>query len=64
LRWALERPDGWGYGLLGEAMMERLRLAFLYRKPGGEMTRSVPTQIHDLMRSWLARKLPASFATS
>jgi hypothetical protein len=45
-------------------MMERLRLAFLYRKPGGEMTRSVPTQIHDLMRSWLARKLPASFATS
>jgi hypothetical protein len=65
LRWALERPGGWGYSLLGEAILERMGLAFMFKKDQGDddppRKPDVQTKLRNRLRTWVANKLPASF---
>jgi hypothetical protein len=58
---ALNRLGGPGYGLLGEAMLERAGLSYLFERqaePGaaGAVSRSVEG-LRALLRTWIARKL-------
>jgi hypothetical protein len=59
VKWLLDRPGGWGYTLLGEAIMERLGLAFMFQKDAERP--NVQTRLRNNLRTWVANKLPASF---
>ena len=66
VRWALERPGGWGYSLLGEAILERMGLAFMFRKDHDDETSGkagVQTKLRNRLRTWVANKLPSTFVT-
>jgi hypothetical protein len=62
LRWLLDRSGAWGYGLIGEALLERLGLSFLFRTPQGSLTWQ--GKARDRLRTWLATQLPANLATA
>ena len=56
------RPGGWGYALLGEAILERLGLAFMFKKDVEAANRShTQTRIRNSLRTWVANKLPKTF---
>jgi hypothetical protein len=59
IKWALERGDGWGHALVGEALLERLGLSFLFKSSTHEDLRG---RIRAAVRSWLAAKMPVSLA--
>lgn len=61
VKWALELGDGWGHALVGEAILERLGLSFLFRPEGGPPP-DLRGRIRAGVRSWLAAKMPASLA--
>ena len=61
LQWALNRFDGWGYGLVGEAVLERVGCAYLFKHQHREDTREgIAERGRSVMRSWLAKQLPVS----
>lgn len=53
---ALRRFGGAGYGLFGEALLENLGLAELYRDGAGE-TASIAGRVRGLLRTWLAGQM-------
>lgn len=59
---ALERLGGRGYGLIGEAILERMGLAFLYQKQelgdGLTLSQRGVLRVRALLRAWLAARLP------
>ncbi|MGE0686690.1 MAG: hypothetical protein AB7P33_08100 [Dehalococcoidia bacterium] len=59
IKWALERGDGWGHALVGEALLERLGLSFLFKSSVQEDYRG---RIRSAVRTWLAAKMPTSLA--
>ncbi len=59
IKWALERGDGWGHTLVGEALLERLGLSFLFKSSVQEDYRG---RIRSAVRTWLAAKMPTSLA--
>jgi hypothetical protein len=59
IRWALERGDGWGHALVGEALLERLGLSFLFKS---SLHDDVRGRIRAAVRTWLAAKMPTSLA--
>ncbi len=63
VRATLNRLGGPGYGLLGEAMMERMGLGYLYRdrltSPMGRHA-SLPSRLRGMLRRWLATQLELS----
>ena len=63
LRWAIEHSGGWGYSLVGEALLERLGLAFMF-KAQDERRPSWQSQARDRLRTWLAGQLPANLASA
>lgn len=58
IRWALERGDGWGHTLVGEALLERLGLSFLFAAQ--TQREGVRGRIRAAMRSWIAAKMPVA----
>jgi hypothetical protein len=61
LDWAMNRFGGWGYGLAGEAILERAGCAYLYKPRHAEDTREgIAERSRALIRTWLARQLPVS----
>jgi hypothetical protein len=61
LDWALNRLGGWGYGLIGEAILERVGCSYLFRPQHREDTKEgIAERSRALVRSWIARQLPAS----
>jgi hypothetical protein len=59
VRWALERYDGWAYGLVGEAVLERLGLSFIFKESEQNDLRG---RLRARLRGWLAAKLPVAVA--
>ena len=57
---ALNALGGWGYGLIGEAMLERAGLAYLFEAQGPR-AQSPPQKVRALFRSWLADRIPLQF---
>ena len=53
---ALGRLGGTGYGLVGEAVLERMGLGYMFA-PQAEMAGAYP-RVRALMRSWLAARIP------
>jgi hypothetical protein len=64
IKWALERPNGWGYGILGEAIMERMGLAFMFKKDQQDAKTNMEMRLRNKLRTWLANRLPASFVAA
>ncbi len=62
ISWVLDHTGGWGYGLVGEAVMERLGLASMFKakRPGDGGWRS---RARDRVRTWLAGQVPISALT-
>lgn len=60
IRWALDRGNGWGNQLVGEALLERLGLSFLYKAQNE--AEGFRGRIRAAIRSWLAAKLPTQLA--
>lgn len=62
---AMDRLGGPGYGLLGEAVLQRAGLDYLFKASWGRqdngfrLYEGAYERIRDLVRSWLAAKLPA-----
>jgi Fatty acid desaturase len=67
LRTAVNRLGGPGYGLVGEALLERLGLSYLFQQPAGRQDSAmkpysgVYERIRGLLRSWLASKIDFDF---
>jgi hypothetical protein len=62
VKWVMERPGGWGYALLGEAILERTGMAFMFKKDEETAGRSdVHTKIRNNLRTWVANRLPKTF---
>lgn len=59
IKWALERGDGWGHALVGEALLERLGLSFLFKS---QLQDGVRGRIRAAVRTWLAAKMPTQLA--
>lgn len=59
VRWALDRGDGWGHQLVGEALLERLGLSFLFKDYVQDDVRG---RIRGAVRTWLAAKMPTQLA--
>jgi hypothetical protein len=63
IRMALDRLGGPGYGLLGEALLERVGLAYMFRRErerqdsGFLLYDGVYERIRSLLRSWVARQM-------
>lgn len=61
LEWALQRFDGWGYGLVGEAILERVGCSYLFKPQHRENTKEgIAERSRAFVRSWLAKQLPVS----
>jgi hypothetical protein len=58
IKWALDRGDGWGHALVGEALLERLGLSFLFKPTNDNAPLDFRGRIRAAVRSWLAQKLP------
>ncbi len=60
---AINRLGGPGYGLLGEALLERVGLAYMFRREKGEQDSAfalydgVYERVRGLFRSWIARQI-------
>ena len=62
VKWVMEARGGWGYTLLGEAILERAGLDFLFRKDFADAGRSqTHVRIRNNLRTWVANKLPKTF---
>lgn len=67
MRAAVNRLGGPGYGLIGEALLERLGLSYLFHSPaGGQDSAMAPysgvyERIRGLLRSWIAGKIDFDF---
>jgi hypothetical protein len=59
IRSALDRLGGRGYGLLGEAVLERVGLGYLYRDRS--RAASLPSRIRGMLRRWLAAQIDLQF---
>jgi hypothetical protein len=59
VKWALERGDGWGHALVGEALLERIGLSFLFKNAVED---DIAGRVRAAVRSWLASKMPLSLA--
>ena len=61
LGWALDRFGGFGYGLVGEAILERVGCSYLFRPQHKEDTREgIAEHSRSLIRTWLSKQLPVS----
>jgi hypothetical protein len=61
LDWALNRFGGWGYGLVGEAILERVGCSYLFKSQHKENTQDgIAERTRGLLRTRLARQLPVS----
>jgi len=59
VRATFDRLGGGGYGLLGEALLERVGLGYLYRdrrRTNGQ-TASLPSRLRGMVRRWLAHQI-------
>jgi hypothetical protein len=56
----LNRFNGWGYGLVGEAVLERMGLEFMFQTDVDKARRQhdVTFRVRERLRTWLARQLP------
>jgi hypothetical protein len=67
LRAAVDRLGGPGYGLVGEALLEKLGLSYLFQPPAGRQDSAmapytgVYERIRGLLRTWLAGKMDFDF---
>ena len=63
IRTALDRLGGPGYGLLGEALLERVGLEYMFRPRGGAQDRAYALyhdryeRIRSMIRSWIAERI-------
>lgn len=63
IRAALDRLGRGGYGLLGEAVLERAGLGYLYRDQGAAgRPASLPSRIRGIIRRWLAEQIDLDIA--
>jgi hypothetical protein len=61
LEWGLSRFNGWGYGLVGEAILERVGCSYLFKPHHEEQTREgIAERSRAVLRTWLSRQLPVS----
>ncbi len=61
VEWALNRFGGWGYGLVGEALLERVGCAYLFKPRHAENTKEgITERTRALLRTWLSNQLPVS----
>ena len=59
--WALNRFGGFGYGLVGEAVLERVGCSYLYKPHHAEDTQEgLAERARGLVRTWLSKQLPVS----
>jgi hypothetical protein len=59
--WALNRFGGFGYGLVGEAILERVGCSYLYEPHHAEDTQEgLAERARGVLRTWLSRQLPVS----
>ena len=67
VRTAVNRLGGPGYGLVGEALLEKLGLSYLFQPPAGPQDSGmrpysgVYERIRGLLRTWLANKMDFDF---
>ena len=67
LRRALSRLGGAGYGLIGEALLEKVGLGYLFERPstngaGSSPLGSLQTKVRTLLRGWISDQIPAPHA--
>jgi len=61
LDWAMNLRGGWGYGLVGEAILERAGCSYLFKAQPKEETREgIAERSRALVRTWLSKQLPVS----
>ena len=61
LDWALKRFGGFGYGLVGEAILERVGCSYLFKPQHKEDTKEgIAERSRAFVRTWLSRQLPVS----
>jgi hypothetical protein len=59
--WALNRFGGFGYGLVGEAILERVGCSYLYEPHHAEdIQAGLAERARGVLRTWLSRQLPVS----
>ncbi|HEX5939685.1 MAG TPA: acyl-ACP desaturase [Dehalococcoidia bacterium] len=67
VRTAVNRLGGPGYGLVGEALLEKLGLSYLFQTPAGPQDSGmrpysgVYERVRSLLRTWLANKMDFDF---
>jgi hypothetical protein len=59
--WAMNLRGGWGYALVGEAILERAGLSYLFKPQAKEASKEgMAERSRALIRTWLSRQLPVS----
>ena len=59
--WSLNRFGGWGYGLVGEAILERVGCSYLFRpQHTADTGEGMAERARAILRSWLAGQIPVS----
>lgn len=61
IEWAMNRMGGWGYGLVGEAILEKAGCGYLY-KTDEDRKGGIANRTRALLRTWLARQIPVAVA--
>ena len=65
---ALNRLGGAGYGLIGEALLERVGLGYVFKSPAGRQDSGyrvysgIQERVRSLFRSWISTQIPAPSA--
>ena len=62
VHFAMQRFGGWGYGLVGEAVLERMGLQFMFETDADRARRQhdLSFRVRERLRTWLAHQLPAN----
>jgi len=61
---AMRRFGDWGYGLVGEAILERTGLDYLYKRIEAPGSHGPVAKARATLRTWLAKQIPLSLVTA
>jgi hypothetical protein len=63
IEWAMNRLGGWGYGLVGEAILERVGCSYLFKHDEDDRSQhGIVERSRALIRTWLSKQLPVAVA--
>jgi hypothetical protein len=61
---AMRRFGDWGYGLVGEAILERAGVDYLYKRLEAPGSHGPVARARAILRTWLAKQIPISMVTA